>query len=193
MSRNNALPDPDILMGLGEAFAAGYFELPDASPLRRWARAVRRRFEHRAIPAYAGTRLYPAGAHTQARENLLLSPSYSFTWSYNAAALQTCLATADERTRETIHLVENYPCEPLDRPLVSLIVRAAFQMLPDWALDMLERPRSCALEQAAVRAALQGMGASLAWAFADTGVAARARQRMRSVQGVTAAEPSPGT
>jgi uncharacterized protein (DUF2236 family) len=99
----------------------------------------------------------------------------------------------DERTRETIHLVENYPCDPLDRPLVGLIVRAAFQMLPDWALDMLDRPRSCALEQAAVRAALQGMGASLAWAFADTGVAARARQRMRSVQGVTAAEPSPGT
>jgi hypothetical protein len=66
----------------------------------------------------------------------------------------------------------------LDRPLVSLIVRAAFQMLPDWALEMLGRERSCALEQAAVRTALQGMGASLAWAFADTGVAARARQRM---------------
>jgi uncharacterized protein (DUF2236 family) len=84
----------------------------------------------------------------------------------------------DERTRETIALIENYPCAPLDRPLVSLIVRAAFQMLPDWALEMLGRERSCALEQAAVRTALQGMGASLAWAFADTGVAARARQRM---------------
>jgi hypothetical protein len=59
-----------------------------------------------------------------------------------------------------------------------LIVRAAFQMLPDWALEMLGRERSCALEQAAVRTALQGMGASLAWAFAETGVAARARQRM---------------
>ena len=99
----------------------------------------------------------------------------------------------DERTRETIHLVENHPCDPLDRPLVSLVVRAAFQMLPDWALDMLERPRSCALEQAAVRAALQGMGASLAWAFADIGVAARARQRMRSVHGITATGWSPGT
>jgi uncharacterized protein (DUF2236 family) len=84
----------------------------------------------------------------------------------------------DERTRETIALIEHYPCAPLDRPLVSLIVRAAFQMLPDWALEMLGRERSCALEQAAVRTALQGMGASLAWAFADTGVAARARQRM---------------
>jgi len=87
---------------------------------------------------------------------------------------------ADERTRETLHLIENYPCEPLDRPLVTLIVRAALQMLPDWALDLLERERRCALEQAAVRTALQGMGASLAWAFADTGVAARAHQRMQA-------------
>jgi uncharacterized protein (DUF2236 family) len=84
----------------------------------------------------------------------------------------------NERTRETIALIEHYPCSPLDRPLVGLIVRAAFQMLPNWALEMLGRERSCALEQAAVRTALQGMGASLAWAFADTGVAARARQRM---------------
>lgn len=37
MSRNNALPDPAILIGLGEAFAAGYFELPEAPPLQRWA------------------------------------------------------------------------------------------------------------------------------------------------------------
>jgi len=87
---------------------------------------------------------------------------------------------ADERTRETLHLIENYPCEPLDRPLITLIVRAALQMLPDWALDMLERPRRCLVEQAAVRTALQGMGASLAWAFADTGVAARAHQRMQA-------------
>jgi uncharacterized protein (DUF2236 family) len=84
----------------------------------------------------------------------------------------------DERTRETLHLIENYPCSPLDRPLVSLIVKAAFHQLPDWALSLLERERACAVEQTAVRMALQGMGASLAWAFADTGVAARAKQRM---------------
>lgn len=102
----------------------------------------------------------------------------------------------DERTRETIDLIEHYPCAPLDRPLVSLIVRAAFQMLPDWALELLGRERSCPLEQAAVRTALQGMGASLAWAFADTGVAARARQRMDSAMtspAFKAAESSPGT
>lgn len=97
----------------------------------------------------------------------------------------------DERTREIIRLVENYPCAPLDRPLVTLIVRSAFQMLPDWALSLLERPRSCALEQQAVRTALQGIGASLAWAFQDTGVAAMARQRIRQAPPVMAAESSP--
>jgi len=96
----------------------------------------------------------------------------------------------DARTQETVALIEHYPCSPLDRPLIGLIVRAAFQMLPDWVLDMLGRARSCPLEQAAVRTALQGMGASLDWAFADTGVAARARQRLGL--DVKAAGSSPG-
>lgn len=116
MSRNSALPDPDILLSLGEAFAAGYFEMPEAPPMRRWARAVRRRFEHRAIPAYEGTRLYPTGPHTQARENVLLSPSYSFTWSYNAAEAQKCIATAEGRTRETLLAMDRAMVE-LQKPL----------------------------------------------------------------------------
>ncbi len=99
----------------------------------------------------------------------------------------------DERTRETIHLIENYPCAPSERPLVTLMVRAAFQMLPDWALELLQRQRTCAAEQAAVRAALQAMGASLAWAFADTGVAARARQRVNAPPAVKALEQFPNT
>jgi uncharacterized protein (DUF2236 family) len=96
----------------------------------------------------------------------------------------------DERTRETIAWIEHYPCAPLDRPWVRLMVRAAFQMLPDWALELLGRERSCPLEQAAVRTALQGLGASLDWAFADTGVAARARQRMAPA--FIAAQSAPG-
>jgi uncharacterized protein (DUF2236 family) len=102
----------------------------------------------------------------------------------------------DDRTRETVRLIENYPCAPLDRPLVHLIVRAAWHLLPDWALDMLQRERACMAEQAAVRTALQGVGATLAWAFADTGVAARARQRMDPTftgQMFRAAGSSPGT
>jgi hypothetical protein len=74
-----------------------------------------------------------------------------------------------------------------------LMVRAAFQMLPDWALDLLQRERPCAAEQAAVRAALQAMGASLAWAFAETGVAARARQRVSAPPALKAPGSSPDT
>jgi len=96
-------PDPAVLLALGEALAAGYFELPDASPLRRWSRAVRRRFEHRAVPAYDGTWLYPSGPHSPASENVLLSSSYSYTWSYNAGETQRRAAAAGEAPiRETL-------------------------------------------------------------------------------------------
>ena len=43
------------------------------------------------------------------------------------------------------------------------------------------------------RTALQAMGASLAWAFADTGVAARAHQRVGAQPGVKAPEQFPNT
>ena len=43
------VPDVTVLYRLGEHFAAGYFELPGASPMRRWSRAVRRRFEQRIL------------------------------------------------------------------------------------------------------------------------------------------------
>ena len=58
------LPDYACLMRLGEHFAAGYFEQPDASLMRRWSLAVRRRFENRALPAYGGAWLYPSGPVT---------------------------------------------------------------------------------------------------------------------------------
>ena len=82
-----SLPDPAVLHHLGEHFAAGYFELPGASPMRRWSRAVRRRFENRAVPPYQGELLYPAGAAYRGTEDRLLSPSYSFTWNYDDALL----------------------------------------------------------------------------------------------------------
>lgn len=43
------VPDVTVLYRLGEHFAAGYFELPGASPMRRWSRAERRRFEQRIL------------------------------------------------------------------------------------------------------------------------------------------------
>jgi formate C-acetyltransferase len=79
---------------MGEHFAAGYLELPDESPVRRWSRAVRRRLESVSVPAYAGSVLYPGGPARCGGEDAILSPSYSFTWSFNRAELDRRLTTA---------------------------------------------------------------------------------------------------
>ena len=81
-------PAPVFLMAHDEPFAAGFFEQPEASPFRRWSRAVRRRFEHRGLAPYRGQRLFPVGPAHREGENRFLKPSYSFTWQLNRAALQ---------------------------------------------------------------------------------------------------------
>ena len=94
-------PDTEILNGLSEFFAAGYFEMPDASPMRRWSRAVRRRFERRSLPSYNGELLYPCGPR-HGDEDHILGTDYSFTWSYNESALMDQLSRADEKGRATL-------------------------------------------------------------------------------------------
>jgi len=87
---------------MGEYFASGYFELPDASPMRRWSRAVRRRFERRALGSYRGELLYPSGPKQTPDENRIVTPSFSFTWQYNENALSQRLDTADPTERQTL-------------------------------------------------------------------------------------------
>ena len=89
---DNLLPNPKVLCNLGEFFASGYFEVPDASPMSRWSRAVQRRFEHRMLVPYSGEILYPCGPLHIEGENRIVTPSYSFTWSYNESALIDQLA-----------------------------------------------------------------------------------------------------
>lgn len=98
----NHRPDPEVLKSIGEFFAAGFFEEPEASPLRRWSRAVRRRFEHRTLPPYRGELLYPSGPVGQGPEDQIVAPSYSFTYVYNDPVLRQRLAVASEEERETL-------------------------------------------------------------------------------------------
>lgn len=101
-------PDPEVLSRLREFFAAGYFEEPDASPMRRWSRAVRRRFENRSLPPFDGRSLYPSGPAIVAGENRVLQPSYSYTWCYNDAARAELLRNATEEEREALDALELY-------------------------------------------------------------------------------------
>lgn len=98
ISAGDAADEPDVVVlnRLGEHFAAGYFELPGASPMRRWSRAVRRRFERRHLMPYDGGALYPGGPRIQGApvENRIVEPSYSFTWTVNTGALRAARISA---------------------------------------------------------------------------------------------------
>lgn len=99
-----SLPDVRLLNHLREFFAAGYFEKTDASPMQRWSRAVRRRFEHRTLTPYNGEFLYPCGPATVGDENRILAPSYSFTYAYNESALVNQFTHVTEGERGAICL-----------------------------------------------------------------------------------------
>jgi pyruvate-formate lyase len=90
------LVDSQVLADLGAWFAAGYFEEPAAEPMRRWSRAVRRRFEHREVSPYRGGLLYPRGALRGecATASRFVEPSYSYTWTFDRAAVHAAMLTA---------------------------------------------------------------------------------------------------
>ena len=88
--------DIEVLNRLREFFAAGYFEELNASPMRRWSRAVRRRFERCSLPPYNGGLIYPSGTARVGGENRILAPSFSFTYAYSKPALMNQLANADD-------------------------------------------------------------------------------------------------
>ncbi|MBM3240359.1 hypothetical protein FJZ31_29095 [Candidatus Poribacteria bacterium] len=90
----NLFPNPKVLSNMHEFFASGYFEEPDASPMLRWSRAVRRRFENRKMTPYKGELLYPCGPTYIGGEDRIVGPSYSFTYGYNEGALMGMLATS---------------------------------------------------------------------------------------------------
>jgi len=102
--------DPAVLNRIGEHFAAGYFEEAEASPVLRWSRAVRRRFENRAPGVYDGGLLYPCGTNQlppDVCENRCLVPSYSFTWGLNEDGIAAAMGEADEETCEALEALRD--------------------------------------------------------------------------------------
>ncbi|MCP4644237.1 MAG: hypothetical protein GY851_27590, partial [bacterium] len=112
------------LAAMNEHFAAGFMEMPDTSPVVRWARAVRRRWESETPPAYEGGLLYPCGPSGQAginrwpathgrlidlcepcvtaSQNRIVKPDYSFTWLYDEGALEEGLQDATPEQRDAL-------------------------------------------------------------------------------------------
>ena len=82
----------DTLQQLGEHLAAGYFELPNASPLRKIASGLRSHFERSPLPAWHGEPLYPCDATALPVGESCIRFSYTSSIVVDANTLKTKLA-----------------------------------------------------------------------------------------------------
>jgi len=86
----------------------------------------------------------------------------------------------DDRVREVIALIQNFPARRRDRLFVKLITQAAFDLLPDWVLQDIGQTRPPIWQRQLTRQALGIAGAPLEWALATEGVSAHARRRLKA-------------
>lgn len=87
----------------------------------------------------------------------------------------------DDRTAEIISVIENYPASVWDKPFLKLVIQAAFDELPAWALAMMGRTPSHPLQHLATRHVLRLASLPVQAALDQDGVAAYSRQRMTTV------------
>jgi len=142
-SRTVSLPDPEILKDLGEFFASGYFELPGGSPMLRWSRAVRRRWENEPPGCYTGGMIHPCGPkghdRSDIRQNRILRPDFSFTWTYQDDLIDSCLKDATEPQRETLLALRNVmrgECDRLSVFTIPHVVDGAEELFGRYPSDL---------------------------------------------------------
>lgn len=87
----------------------------------------------------------------------------------------------DDRVREVVALLKNFPSRKRDRPFVRLIVDAAFDLLPDWALQDLGQTPRPKWQINATTQLLALASVPLDWALATEGVSAHARRRITAL------------
>jgi hypothetical protein len=84
----------------------------------------------------------------------------------------------DDRAKEIFRVVENYPTDLLDKPFMHLTLQAAFDVMPIWVLEFIERQPSCAFQVQATKLALNLGSEPVQWMLDQRGVCAVARQRV---------------
>ena len=84
----------------------------------------------------------------------------------------------DDRAREVIALIEHFPARIQDQPLVKLVTQAAFQSLPDWVLEKMQRKPDPKWLQRLNQQALALISIPIDWTLASEGVTAYAKRRV---------------
>ncbi|MFH0795491.1 MAG: pyruvate formate lyase family protein [Candidatus Omnitrophota bacterium] len=92
-----------FLMEKGEWLGAGFLEEPEASPMIKTSRAIRRQLENVPLPPYEGTLLYPSGLNTLWHtKNQVFSFHYSFSLCFDRIHATKIIenATGSEKKRQ---------------------------------------------------------------------------------------------
>lgn len=101
--------DPQCLAEMGEVFASGFFEMPEAPPVARMARALRRHLEQAPPPEWEGQPLYPSGAWSLWAKNAAVFFHYSHSMGYNRERLETLKAQyPDPGSRAALDALDRY-------------------------------------------------------------------------------------
>ena len=101
--------EPRLLADMDETFAAGFFEAPDAPPVVRMARAIRRHLEQVPLPLWEGHPLYPAGSYTIWGTGAAVTFSYSHSMGYNREALKALRARhTDAASQSTLDALDQF-------------------------------------------------------------------------------------
>lgn len=107
------MTDFELFLSINEPFAAGIFELEDASPMVRYANALNRFWKTAPLPTYTGGQLYPAGKNifTYTHE-YTVTPHYCNTFEVNFRALREKSERAYELMRREYDLVVKFYDSP---------------------------------------------------------------------------------
>ena len=84
----------------------------------------------------------------------------------------------DDRAQEILRIIEAYPTDWFDKPFMTLVLKSAMDIMPPWALALMGREATCALQVQTTRLALQCVSEPVQWMLDKQGVAAIARQRV---------------
>jgi len=138
-------------------------------------------FQHLALRPLSPARCDRYIAEMTQVGHLLGAVDLPGNWRENEQALQDFRPALrfDDRAREILQVIEDYPVDLLDKPFMSLVLQSAFDVMPAWALHMTGRRRRCEAQRQATRLALQGAAAPVQWMLDQQGVAATARRRVQ--------------
>jgi len=114
--------------------------------------------------------------------HMLGAPDLPDTWPATQEALANYRSVLrfDQRAREIHTVINNFPTDLMDKPFMLLTLQAAWNVMPVWLLERIEKQPACALQVLVTKSALVAASEPVQWMLDKQGVGALARQRVQA-------------